>query len=342
MIVVWWCCGWFGLVAGENVLMVIGGQYFNSTSREHQTTASVEIIGRNSSCEIHGLPTPLYGMSAARIENRVMVCGGFYEYYRSKCYEFTPARGLWQESTVRLDQPTAFMASTTGSNGDYFIAGGRNFKSGDGRQKSDWYWWHSLLKLDNNRWQKVVDLPEPLADACIVTTNTRGKRRLWIMGGSNVPQRYKSEVYSMDLDSSQPSWTRMTDMPEARMWHVCAFTEVNGEKGIVLAGGYYNGFSSMWLPLEDRNGNSLETHGLGGDQPRWEWFAGLTEERKWVAAIGQIGDEFTLAGGGPYGDNTLETLKDASFIRSRVLMRYKREFTAGVTVPSEWFPHCHL
>jgi len=327
-------------LAGD-VLMVIGGQFYNTTSRHHENTGAVEIVGLNSSCEIHGLPTPLHGMSAARLGDKVVTCGGYHDYYRWQCYEYTPSRGVWVESRVRLTKPSAFMA-TLATDNEFYVAGGRNFRSGDGSKAENWFWWDSLLKLENDQWQKVVDLPEPLADACLVRTYLKGKRRMWLIGGSNSPQRYKSDVYSIELGSEQPEWKRMPNMPEERMWHVCAFTEVEGEKGILVAGGYYNGFSSMWLPLEDRNGNSLETHGLTGDQPRWEWFSTLTEERKWIAGLGKIGPYFALAGGGAYGDNTVEILSGNTFQRIGVEMRYKREFTAGVTVPSEWFPHCNL
>ena len=47
-----------------------------------------------------------------------------------------------------------------------------------------------------------------------------------------------------------------------------------------------------------------------------------------------------MAGGGDYGDETVDVLEGANWRRSEVKMRYKREFSAGVTVPSEWFPDC--
>ena len=60
----------------------------------------------------------------------------------------------------------------------------------------------------------------------------------------------------------------------------------------------------MFLPLEQAGPphTSLETFGPGRDQPRWEWMSSLTKERKWGAAVGMIGSELALAGGGDYGD----------------------------------------
>jgi len=342
----WVICGllWLGGVEGSNVLMVIGGQFFNTTSRHHETVSSVEVIGEKGLCEIAGLPTPLYGMSAGRIGNRVLVCGGFYYYYRNDCYEFEPNRGTWLKSRISLDSPNAFMGGLD-QGGRFFMAGGRNFIQGDGRQAKDWHYYTTLMEYKTDKWRKVVDLPEPLADLCMARTEAGGRTRLWIMGGSNSPQRYKSAVYSLELEPSSrqlPSWKKMPDMPEERMWQKCTAVMIQGSSGILVAGGYYNGGSSMWLPLQDRAGNSLETYGVTRDQPKWEWLSSLTSERKWGAAMGYIGDKFALAGGGDYGDNTIEVLEDRDWRRLNFTMKFKREFTAGVTVPSEWFPHCNL
>ena len=66
----------------------------------------------------------------------------------------------------------------------------------------------------------------------------------------------------------------------------------------------------------------------------------LLQERKWGPAVGFVGDKVTVAGGGDYGDETVDTLEGTNWRRSPVSMRYKREFCVGVTVPSDWFPDC--
>ena len=43
------------------------------------------------------------------------------------------------------------------------------------------------------------------------------------------------------------------------------------------AAGYYNGRTSMFLPLEDAGGRSLETFGLARNMPRWEYVGGLSQ-----------------------------------------------------------------
>ena len=57
----------------------------------------------------------------------------------------------------------------------------------------------------------------------------------------------------------------------------CVAMEIAGQHGILVTGGYYNGVSSMFLPLEDRGGRSLETFGTDRNMPRWEYVGGLTK-----------------------------------------------------------------
>ena len=63
----------------------------------------------------------------------------------------------------------------------------------------------------------------------------------------------------------------------------CVAMEIGGQQGILVTGGYYNGVSSMFLPLEDnrggRGGQSLETFGPERNMPRWEYVGGLTKVR---------------------------------------------------------------
>ena len=57
----------------------------------------------------------------------------------------------------------------------------------------------------------------------------------------------------------------------------CVAMEIAGRLGILVTGGYYNGTSSMFLPLEDRRGRSLETFGTQRNMPQWEYVGELTQ-----------------------------------------------------------------
>jgi len=317
--------------------MVLGGQFFNTSSRLHDMVPQVEVLGPEKACQIGSLPSPLYGLTAAKIGDSVIACGGYHYYYRWQCYEYSPAQRAWRESSIRLQNDTGFPAGTAYGE-KLYVAGGRRWVE-EGESKP-WEFFSALSVLENRRWSRLRDLPEKLADSCILVTEMGRKRRLWAIGGSNVPQRYKTEVFALDLDNPGAEWQKMPELSDARMWHGCVATDVDGVRGIVVAGGYYNGVTSMFLPLESRRGESLETFGPNRNMPRWEWLSGLTKERKWGPAVGFIGQNFAVAGGGDYGDETVDLLQGSTWIRSKVVMNHKREFSVGVTVPSSWFPEC--
>ncbi len=100
----------------------------------------------------------------------------------------------------------------------------------------------------------------------------------------------------------------------------------------MVAGGYYNGIGTMFLPLS------------GGAS--WRWLSFLPAERKWGPALGAVDGVLNVAGGKNYGDNTVDEMAMATAdgtlwaTSPTKRMRHKREFSAHATVPTEWFPEC--
>jgi len=327
-------------VISSDVLMVMGGQFMNTsvTPAEHQHLSDVEIIGRDTSCQVASLPVELYGMTAAKVGDTVLTCGGFSHHYRQECYEYSHHRDMWQLSSIRLDQETGFPASTAvGDN--FYLVGGRGYVEG---RQDPWVYYNTVTRINmrTRTKERLPDLPVPLADACVVVT-TENRTRLWVLGGASTGTfRYHDDVFSLDLGNTTGGWRTMPKMPGARQWLACSTAVVDGEIGILAAGGYYNGGASMWLPLADRQGVSMERYGPNRDEPRWEWFSTMTEKRKWGPGLGYIGQNLAIAGGADYGDDTVDVLEGTEWRRSGVTMRYKREFLAAATVPSEWFSQC--
>ena len=46
-----------------------------------------------------------------------------------------------------------------------------------------------------------------------------------------VSVRYRTEVYTKDLDSPNSDWVPMPELPDSRMWHGCVVAEVDGVRG---------------------------------------------------------------------------------------------------------------
>ena len=66
------------------------------------------------------------------------------------------------------------------------VAGGRDFVGGGA---DTWQYYSAIMLLSDNKWTSLGELPQPLADFCLVITDLAGRNRLWAIGGSNVPQR---------------------------------------------------------------------------------------------------------------------------------------------------------
>merc|ERR1712107_822527 len=154
---------------------------------------------------------------------------------------FSRYSGQWSVAPG-LGAPTAFPAAD-----EFFVGGGRTwvYGVGGGRDAASWRFYDTLRVFRSGSWEALPPLPYPVADACMAVT--------------------------MDLNSPSDGWTPMPPMLEARMWQQCTTTVIDGNIGILVVGGYYNGGSSMWLPLADRQGNSLEIFGPRRDLPKWEW-----------------------------------------------------------------------
>ena len=86
---------------------------------------------------------------------------------------------------MRLEVSAGYPASVTTQQG-LILAGGGDYRAGE---TQPWHYYSAVSLLTNNRWTSLGDLPQPLADLRLVTTQFGGTTRLWAIGGSNVPQR---------------------------------------------------------------------------------------------------------------------------------------------------------
>ena len=111
--------------------------------------------------QVASLPVELYGMTAAKVGDTVLTCGGFSHHYRSissvslylgkfylqqlsrqECYEYSHNRDMWQLSSIRLDQETGFPASTAvGDN--FYLVGGRGYVEG---RQDPWVYYNTVTR----------------------------------------------------------------------------------------------------------------------------------------------------------------------------------------------------
>ncbi|XP_071744613.1 uncharacterized protein [Lepeophtheirus salmonis] len=306
-----------------DVLLIAGGVYRNLTTQLNVPLSSVEIVGPTGSCEISPLPEPRQSLSVVRVGNSVFACGGFYIYERTECFEYIPEIQRWLMGP-RLGKALIFSGAVSFQN-RLVLIGGRRFNYGTGSWDylKDIQVWDSESKL----WiHPYPPLPYAIADACVFTYGSR----VIIIGGSNGMYQYSDDPGRVWVLVNN-TWRDDIVPPilGPRMWHSCEVIHKGNEVGFMLVGGYYNGFSTMYWPL---------------DGPRhWEWMGPLTEDRKWKPAIGLVNGQLIVATGGNYGDNRIEVYDgERHWTLRRDKLRYKREYAGHTKVPHYWFPHCRF
>ena len=94
-----------------------------------------------------------------------------------------------------------------------------------------------------------LDVPFIPADSCLVAF---AGDLLLVAGATAGRYRYAHDpsVVQVLLRGAR-AWRTdvLPPLPAQRMWQACVVTEMDGEVGLYVAGGYYNGRSTMFLPL---------------------------------------------------------------------------------------------
>lgn len=312
-----------------DVLMVAGGYYHENGGDQY--LSSVEIIGpRGNSCEIAPLPEPLHGFTMARLGRSVVACGGFHRYERWECYRYSPRNGIWNRVTNLPFEygAVSYPASAAGDRANMYIVGGRRYNHTTG----DWDFLKGAYRFNARarRWWKLPDLERATADACLIFHDST----LYLIAGATAKYLYAhdpSKVAVLRPEFSAWNYSVVGELLAPRMWQACVVSTIDGEEGIVVAGGYYNGITTMFMPFHGPSRNT------------WRWMGGLPEERKWGAALGHVDGALTIAAGIDYGDDTIDVYDGSQWSRDpNRKLAHKREFSAHATVPSEWFPQCNF
>ena len=105
------------------------------------------------------------------------------------------------------------------------------------------------------RWWRLPSVEVPTADACLAFHDDT----LYLIGGSRARYRYAHEPSRvMVLKPEFDGWNGSVvgELLAPRMWHACVVIEGTGQDGIVVAGGYYNGANTMFMPFT----GSVSTH----------------------------------------------------------------------------------
>jgi len=127
-------------VAAFDVLMVIGGRYYDHARNAHIELSSVEVVGPGNSgtCQVADLPESRHGHSAVRLGDSVVVCGGLsgrHIHERKPCYIFSGTTGKWKEIEEPAPAGLAFSGMAAMGNCVYLVGGRENLYTGASRSE---------------------------------------------------------------------------------------------------------------------------------------------------------------------------------------------------------------
>ncbi|XP_023328615.1 uncharacterized protein LOC111701534 [Eurytemora carolleeae] len=140
------------------------------------------------------------------------------------------------------------------------------------------------------------------------------------------------EAFNPKESATRPPFGGVESLrPEEKMvGQGCAVSEINGEEGLLLAGGVWEGGRKLsWVPLQRPGAPFLEV------------IANLEEPRRWRPGVGRIAGRVAVIGGGDWGTDTIEVLDNSNRFKLLVhKLEKRRENTAAVTVDSSYFKKC--
>jgi len=196
--------------SGFDVLMVIGGRYYDHTRNAHIELSSVEVIGPSSTCLLPDLPESRHGHSAARLGDQVLVCGGLsgrHIHERRECFIYSAIKQTWKMVEEPAPAGLAFSGMGTSGNCVYVVGGRENLYTADGLDRT---WKHSGAVMEYcttrkgiNAWRFLANLTSPVSDGCAAVVDGR----LWLVGGEQevsllgpAQKKWKERVADEPLD----------------------------------------------------------------------------------------------------------------------------------------------
>lgn len=181
-------CFWASGLAGFDVLMVIGGRYYDHARNAHIELSSVEVIGPSSTCLLPDLPESRHGHSAARVGDQVLVCGGLsgrHIHERRECFIYSALKQSWKMVEEPAPAGLAFSGMGSSDNCVYVVGGRENLYTADGLDRT---WKHSGAAMEYcttrsgiNAWRFLANLSSPVSDGCAAVVDGR----LWLVGGES-------------------------------------------------------------------------------------------------------------------------------------------------------------
>jgi len=225
----------FGLCAAQVPMDSVGipiGGYGGATSIEI-VTPTTACMSSSSTPELPNAPAgQIEGWVAEFVDDEIWLCGGADLNFHSECFSLTIGSSSWKTEGSMNDERD-YPASLV-FNGEMVILGGYNNGGG---------WLSSVEKKDagTTNWIEMDDweLPRGTFDLC---GDQMDETHIIIVGGNTYGASANEYIDATEiLDTTTGVWETMDPIPGgARASHGCLTTTLNGDTGLLVAGGCEN------------------------------------------------------------------------------------------------------
>jgi len=207
--------------------MVLGG--YGSTNFIQFVGTDHICMGEDLDPEIpQVLPAANPTWTAEYVDETIYLCGGQNLDQRRDCYKYNPGSDAKFTKAQPMTEDRRLPASFV-YNEEMYILGGYNDAAG----------WRDSVEYKPKGQDSFVALPDWKMDVaaysqCAVAYDDK----IYVMGGSIYCFLCNSDINNTQiLDTTTGIWSRGDDLPRSRSAAGCELYELNGEMGILLAGG---------------------------------------------------------------------------------------------------------
>jgi len=274
----------------------------------------------------------------AALRDFILTCGGLVTYgpnwknrAASSCYKLS--RGIRAQWTYdgNLKQAVAGAAMAWFQGEMWLVGGAKGDDSLDGTEISDKVQIYNSSATILERWRyHPKNFPRQVNRACAVVIDDDV---LIVTGGTNrkVQQdsKWRGSQTTFGIYSTRFSWIKQANMREKRAGHGCEVAYVNGQKGVVVAGGSNTGDTAEFLDWENTR--------------TWTMVKRLFKQRKFGLGLAYVGGNLTAVGG-YYWPSVVQEVEQYDREREDwavTSLQIEGRFNHGlVTVPGNMFPWC--
>jgi len=277
-------------------------------------------------------------MAAAYVDGKgAMACGGWDAVGEATdgCWKFTEGQSQWEKTTPMFLKLAG--SSAVWYKGEFWMLGGSSSSAKATTQKNKN---KKGIKYnpEADSWDEVdAGFLKPFHSACVVNIeDAENGETLFLTGGASDTIQYDKDVPGrktafMLNEVKGGEWKSYPDMKHARAGHACSVTTIEGNMGVIVAGGTHNGDTVEFFDWEEHKG--------------WSSLQRMGRQRGIGPGLAYIRGTLNVIGGydWPYTVTDVESFNGVEGSWEVVPKWQAKRFNhVALTVPAKLFPTCKL